>query len=57
MGNPMQPYSNGAAWMTAYQHAPWRRQDIPHVVAWLVSDEAQRVTSAAVPVDAGCLLK
>jgi NAD(P)-dependent dehydrogenase (short-subunit alcohol dehydrogenase family) len=36
---------------------PMPMQDIPHVVAWLVSDEAKRVTSKAVPVHAGFELK
>ncbi|WP_083906308.1 SDR family oxidoreductase [Mycobacterium sp. JS623] len=36
---------------------PIPMQDIPHVVAWLVSDEAKRVTSKALPVHAGFELK
>jgi NAD(P)-dependent dehydrogenase (short-subunit alcohol dehydrogenase family) len=36
---------------------PMPMQDIPHVGAWLVSDEAKRVTSKAVPVHAGFELK
>jgi hypothetical protein len=36
---------------------PMPMQDIPHVVACLVSDEAKRVTSKALPVHAGFELK
>jgi len=66
--NPMSNNGFGGTWLEELGDAmrgnlmpvepmPMPMQDIPHVVAWLVSDEAKRVTSKAVPVHAGFELK
>jgi NAD(P)-dependent dehydrogenase (short-subunit alcohol dehydrogenase family) len=37
---------------------PWLQpEDIGNALLWLVSDEAQYVTGAALPVDAGAAIK